>query len=38
MLLELNLPDGDGLDLIRFLRAQMDLPMVVVSVRAHPAR
>lgn len=35
MLLELNLPDGDGLDLIRFLRAQMDLPMVVVSVRAH---
>ncbi len=35
MLLELNLPDGDGMELIRFVRAMLQTPIVVVSARAH---
>ena len=34
MVLDLGLPDGDGVDLIRDLRAWSDVPIIVLSARA----
>lgn len=37
VLLDLGLPDGDGLDFIRDLRSWSDLPVIVLSARAGEA-
>ncbi|MHB9090843.1 MAG: response regulator, partial [Chloroflexota bacterium] len=34
ILLDLGLPDGDGLDVIKQIRARSDTPIVILSVRA----
>lgn len=37
LVLDLGLPDGDGLDLIRDVRSWSGVPIVVLSARAHEA-
>ena len=35
MLLDLGLPDGDGMELIRSVRGWSQVPIIVVSARGH---
>ena len=37
VLLDLRLPDGDGLDVCRQLRARSDVPIIVVTARGEEA-
>ena len=38
IILDLGLPDMDGLDILRHLRSWSSLPVVVVSARSHEKR
>jgi len=37
MILDLGLPDGDGLSVLRSLRQWSDLPVIILTVRGHEA-
>lgn len=36
-LLDLGLPDGDGMNLLRRIREQADTPVIILSARQHPS-
>ncbi len=36
IILDLNLPDADGLDLCRYIRAERDIPIVILTARGDP--
>ena len=38
VILDLGLPDGDGLDVVKRIREIASTPVIVVSARSHPRR